>query len=130
MKKPRQNPIQPLYKDEAGTIRFKENLIVRDMLDLASKHGMSMNDIAVRGYTIEDRQQFAQLIGYSLGGYGELSSYVTDVAYAVAEAKLTSDKSDVELERDHYKEQLLALRKALREPMARLFEKHPSDLDE
>jgi hypothetical protein len=33
-----------------------------------------------------DREQFAQLIGYSVGGFGDLS-YVSDEAYLVARAE-------------------------------------------
>jgi hypothetical protein len=38
-------------------------------------------------FSNEDRQQFAQLIGYSLGGYSELS-YVDDDAYKAAEKEI------------------------------------------
>ena len=39
-------------------------------------------------FTKEDRQQFAQLIGYSLSGYGELN-YVTDRAWEKAQQSQT-----------------------------------------
>lgn len=123
------HPLQPLAKDADGTLRFKKNKIVSDLLDVASKHGLSLNDIAVRDYSNEDRQQLAQLIGYSLSGYSELRSYVDDAAYAAAVAKSKgTKKSDVEIERDHYRAELRALKKALQKPMARLFEVHPDDL--
>lgn len=123
------HPIQPLTKDANGTLRFKENKIVSDLLDVASKHGLSLNDIALRSYSHEDRRQLAQLIGYSLNGYGELRSYVDDAAYAVAVAKSKgTKKSDMEIERDHYRSELKALKKALQKPMARIFEIHPDDL--
>ena len=123
------HPIQPIVKDGHGTVRFKENKIVSDLLDCASKHGLSLNDIAIRDYSNEDRQQLAQLIGYSLSGYSELRSYVDDAAYAAAVAKSkNSKKSDIEIERDHYKAKLMAIKKSLRLPMARLFEVHPDDL--
>lgn len=123
------HPMQPLGKDAYGVLRFKENRIVRDLLDVASNHGLSLNDIARGNYTKEDRRQLAQLIGYSLSGYSELTSYVDDAAYAVAVAKAKkSKKSDVEIERDYYHAELLALKRALQKPMARLFEKHPDDL--
>lgn len=123
------HPIQPLTKDANGTLRFKKNQIVSDLLDCAEKHGLSLNDIACRDYSNEDRQQLAQLIGYSLSGYSELRSYVDDAAYAAAVAKSkASKKSDAEIMRDHYKAELDALKKALRKPMSRLFEVHPDDL--
>jgi len=39
------------------------------------------------GFPQEDREQFAQLIGYSLSGFGELD-YVSDETYEVAERML------------------------------------------
>ncbi len=123
------HPIQPLVKDNDGILRFKENKIVRDLLAYATARGFSLNEIARKDYTKEDRQQLAQLIGYSLCGYSELSSYVDTAAYAAAIAKASgSEKSDMEFERDHYRKELLVLQKALQKPMARLFERHPDDL--
>ena len=78
------HPIQPLLKDAQGVLRFKANAIVRDLLDYASNRGLGLNEIAGRSYSREDRQQLAQLIGYSLSGYGELQSYVDDAAYNTA----------------------------------------------
>lgn len=127
--KTQSHPIQPLAKDASGVLRFKENKIVSDLLDLASKHGLSLNDIAVREYSNEDRQQLAQLIGYSLSGYSELRPYVDDAAYAAAEVRAgDSKKSDAEIQRDYYRNELRSLKKAIRKPMARLFEIHPDDL--
>jgi hypothetical protein len=70
-------PIQPLVKDQHGVDRFQGNTIVRYLLD---NGGLDLNDLARIPFSNEDRQQFAQLIGYSLSGYGELS-YVDDAAY-------------------------------------------------
>jgi hypothetical protein len=42
-----------------------------------------LNDIAMMGFSDEDQEHFAQLIGYSIGGYGELS-YVSDESYRAA----------------------------------------------
>lgn len=79
----KKHPVQPLEKDECGTLRFKENKIVRFLLDAGP---FDMNQIAVIPFDNEDREQFAQLIGYSLSGFGELS-YVSDEAYERAEAQ-------------------------------------------
>ena len=76
------HPTQPVVKVD-GVHRFKVNAIVRDLLDFASPRGMSLNEIAMHKYSAEDRRQFAQLIGYSVSGYGELS-YVNDEAWAEA----------------------------------------------
>lgn len=74
------HPVQPLGEDGTGTIRFKENPIVTYLLQSGDT---DMNKLALMPFSNEDRQQFAQLIGYSLGGYRELS-YVTDAAYETA----------------------------------------------
>jgi hypothetical protein len=74
-------PMQPLLLDQHGRVRFRENTLVRHLLD---KGGLTMNDLAVVECPVEEREQFAQLIGYSLDGFGELS-YVTDETYARAE---------------------------------------------
>lgn len=77
-------PQQPLVTDERGTLRFRENAIVRFFLDEHTKsvigNGGGLNQIACMDFTPEDRMQFAQLIGYSLDGYGELS-YVSNLSY-------------------------------------------------
>lgn len=71
------NPIQPLANDEHGVLRFKPNAIVRHLLD--AHPTCDMNRLACMDFTDDDRQQFAQLIGYSLSGYGDLG-YVSDHA--------------------------------------------------
>ncbi len=75
------HPVQPLYHDDQGTLRFKENKIVCFLLDAGP---FDMNQLACMPFNNEDREQFAQLIGYSLCGFGELS-YVSDETYNKAE---------------------------------------------
>ena len=43
-----------------------------------------MNDLNSRVFSIEDREQFAQLIGYSVSGFGDLS-YVSDETWGMVE---------------------------------------------
>lgn len=76
------HPVQPLILDD-GIIRFKRNAIVRYLLDAGP---FNLNQLALMPFTDEDREQFAQLIGYSLSGFGELS-YVSGETYARAEAQ-------------------------------------------
>ena len=71
------NPIQPLVLDEAGVLRFKENKIVRYLLD---NGGLTLNDLATSSFSKDDQEQFAQLIGYSVSGWSTLS-YVRDKTY-------------------------------------------------
>ena len=86
------SPIQPIDRDARGVLRFRENRIVSRVLDVAKAQGYGLNEIACGDFTAEERQQFAQLIGYSLDGYGDLS-YVGAEAYGVA--ALTAESSQM-----------------------------------
>ena len=82
------HPIQPFVTDEHGTVRFKDNAIIRYLFS----HGkIDLNQIAMMDFTKEDRQQLAQLLGYSLDGYSDLS-YVDEAAWA-AVCELTLSES-------------------------------------
>ena len=122
------HPIQPLCKDSAGVLRFRENAIVSHLYEYSLARGCGMNELADLPFSKEDRQQFAQLIGYSLSGYGELRSYVDDDAYGAAErmARKGEDERDARIR--HLEAEIKAQRDGLREPVARLFGVHPSDL--
>ena len=65
-----------LVKDRNGVVRFKPNRIVCDLLDWCRDHrGLDLNEIAVRTgtrYTQAERQEFYQLIGYSVDGYQDI----------------------------------------------------------
>lgn len=81
-------PIQPLVfvgSDDNRVLRFRENKIVRTLLDhcreLPEEYRMDLNDIACKDFEDWERCQFAQLIGYSVSGYSELS-YVSDFEYS------------------------------------------------
>ncbi|WP_323946625.1 hypothetical protein [Aeromonas hydrophila] len=117
------HPFQPIVKRE-GVIRFKENKIVCHLLDHG---GITMNDLSILDFSVEDREQFAQLIGYSLNGFGELS-YVRSDTYETAAKIAELGQSETEARIAHLEGELLALRQALREPIARLYGKHPDDL--
>ena len=78
------HPTQPLEQDSKGILRFKKNAIVRFLLD-ASPY--DLNKLALMNFSQEDREQFAQLIGYDLSGFGELP-YVSDETWnAITEKK-------------------------------------------
>ena len=77
------HPMQKLLMDDDGTIRFQENKIVSYLL----RNGTSnMNEIASMNFPNKDLEQFVQLIGYAVRGFGELE-YVKDKTYAKAEKK-------------------------------------------
>lgn len=89
------HPMQPIYKDDHGVVRFKPNKIVRFMLDHGvtlvdgvwnrrwGENGLSLNILAQMDFSQEDWEQFYQLIGYSVSGYGDLSG-VSDESYNTA----------------------------------------------
>lgn len=118
-------PIQPLVTDQHGTLRFKENAIVRYLLD---KGGVTLNDLALIPFSQDDRMQFAQLIGYSLSGFSDLS-YVDDATFEAATAMAEQGMNYKDARIATLAERLDSLKQALREPMAELFGVHPDDLN-
>jgi len=103
--------------------RFVENAIVVWLLD---NGGIDLNDIACHPFSNEDREQFAQLIGYSLSGYGSLS-YVSDDSYVKAE-KMAGCEDERDAEIAALKETLEEIRSHLREAACVAFAIHPDDL--
>jgi hypothetical protein len=77
-------PMQPVEKDNQGVLRFRANAIVRHLLDHG---GIDLNQIALLDFPQEDREQFTQLIGYSISGYHKLS-YVSDESCAQASTRV------------------------------------------
>lgn len=118
------HPLQPIYADEHGVVRFKANKIVCHLLDHG---GITLNDLSALDFSVEDREQFAQLSGYSLSGFGELS-YVRNDTYEAAAKMAEFGLSEAEARIGHLEGELLSLRHELRGPIARLYGKHPDDL--
>jgi hypothetical protein len=116
-------PLQPIYKDEYGTMRFKENAIVRYLLD---NGGIDMNKLASLSFPQTDREQFASLIGYSLSGFSELS-YVSDESYAAAES-MSKGEIEVYARNKELRDQLDRIREGLRIAIPAAFRIHPDDL--
>lgn len=118
------HPMQPLLVDGEGVLRFKENRIVRHLLDAGP---LDLNALAALDFDPEDWRQFAQLIGYSLDGWASLP-YVDDASRLAAryvhERGLTEEQARLQVA----EETLAALREALAEPVAALFGVHPDDL--
>ena len=81
-------PMQPIERDSDGVVRFRANAIVRWLLDAGP---FDMNQIGLLpGISQEDREQFYQLIGYSVSGYGELG-LVSEESIAEAESASGGD---------------------------------------
>lgn len=118
------HPMQPVVTDENGTKRFKENKIVRYLLDAG---GIDMNKLAMMPFDQNDREQFAQLIGYSLNGFSELS-YVSDVTYETASTMAESGKAESDARIEVLAQKLETVRTALKVVVPELFQIHPDDL--
>ena len=119
------HPIQPLAPDECGTLRFKPNAIVRWLLD---EGPFDLNQIAMKQFSVEDQEQFAQLIGYSLSGFGELS-YVRDETYGTAEKMSETGQTEDQARIAQLEEVLEAVRAGLRQAVPAVFRIHPDDLE-
>jgi len=119
------HPIQPLEKDKHDRLRFKRNEIVCKLLE---EGPFDMNAIARWDVSRDDRIQFAQLIGYSLGGFGELS-YVDDETYGSAQRMVEDQQDELHARLEQIQERLDSVKDQIREGIAELFEKHPSDLE-
>ena len=111
-------PLQPIKKG-----RFVANRIVEALLD---KGEIDLNDIACMEFTDQERIQFAQLIGYSLSGFSELS-YVDDETYAAAE-KAAEGETEAEARNATLREQLDEARKGVKAAASVLFRMYPDDL--
>ena len=125
----KKHPIQPLEKDASGVIRFKGNAIVRHLLELGKAHGCGLNEIIMMDFPAEDHEQFAQLIGYSLSGFSELS-YVSDETFNAAERMSESEETVEEARIAVLEETLAEIRKPLRVAAVAAFQIHADDLGE
>lgn len=66
----RPHPNQPIARDAKGVLRFKKNAIVDFLLEAGP---FDMNQLRRMEFSQDDWEQFAQLVGYSVGGYIDLS---------------------------------------------------------
>lgn len=118
------HPIQPVVVDASGVARFRENAIVRYLLENGA---FGMNEIASLPFDREDREQFAQLIGYSLSGIGDLS-YVSSDTLAAAERMAEMGETEEAARIAALESTLETVRASVRDAAAALFQIHPDDL--
>lgn len=118
------HPIQPVGLAPDGFLRFKKNEIVCLLLDIGPH---DMNSLAMKGFSREDREQFAQLIGYSLSGFGELG-YVSDETYETAERMTETGEPEDKARIAVLQENLQLVKDKLAEIIPLLFPIHPDDL--
>lgn len=107
------NPVQPLYKDEQGVVRFKPNSIVDYLF---TNKLIDLNKIASMNFPQDDREQFWQMLGYSLSGYGNLS-FVSDETYTLAATQVPTPDANARAEilRKDFKEFRAKAKAALEE---------------
>lgn len=79
------HPMQPIGYDDQGILRFKRNAIVEALLSEGVDMNVIMRRVLEGTYTREDYTQFVQLIGYSVSGTGDLSSFDRKVRKAADE---------------------------------------------
>lgn len=86
--------MQPVVVDSAGVVRFLPNKIIQWLFDTGK---MNLNEIARnQEFHERDHMQIAQLLGYSVSGYGDLSYASEDsviTADALADAMLNARKT-------------------------------------
>ena len=115
------HPIQPLELADHDRPRFKKNAIVDFLVA-----GFGLNNLVDRNFPPEDWEQLAQLIGYSLSGFSELS-YVRDETYDTACKMLdgaTEDRARIAV----LEEMLERVREGLKIAVPAAFRLHPDDL--
>lgn len=116
----RYQPMQPIETDASGTLRFRENKIVTYLLE---NGGLDLNQLARIEFPNEDRDQFKQLIGYSVSA-APISDDLLHAADAVTEQGKDTDRARVIF----LEAKLKSVRQSLRNPVAELFSIHPDDL--
>ena len=66
--------MQPIAPDSHGVARFRENDVIRWLVDVK---GVNLNEVSRVAQTEEfdryDVAQFWQMLGYSVSGYGDIS---------------------------------------------------------
>lgn len=115
------HPIQPIEIDSHGHPRFKRNTIV----DFLAKN--RLNELAAMDFPQEDWEQLAQLIGYSLSGFSELS-YVRNETFDAATSMHEHGTSEEDARIYALENMLADARDGLRKAACALFQIHPDDL--
>ena len=120
------HPIQPLELDDRGVLRFKANQIVRDLLVHCSESGF---EIATRDYTREDREQLAQLIGYSHSGAHDLG-YMSEEVLVASRRAMETGTTEHEARAAALRDTLDSVRSRMRVVVAELYKTIPEDLEQ
>jgi hypothetical protein len=114
------HPIQQIIKG-----RFVPNKIVQYLLD---NGGINMNELAIRVFDDEDRQQFAQLIGYSVSGYASLSYVSDESSSAASNLEDNPEHQEHQARLESLRETIDEAAKGVKIAAEALFKIHPDDL--
>lgn len=125
------NPLQPIITDDHGTVRFKKNAIVDHLL---THGGINLHELAVYNaqhevFSQDDQEQFAQLIGYSLSGFGSLSYVSSQTCEAADQMAANSELCEKGARIAALELALEGARKAAKHLVCALFRNHPDDLE-
>lgn len=90
------HPTQPTVQDDRGVLRFRQNAIVRFLLDAGP---FNLEKLATMPFSDEDRAQFSQLIGYSVGGYSDLF-YVEE--HPIGHSPMAADRYRAAMDRTRH----------------------------
>lgn len=114
-------PMQPIRNG-----RFVPNRIVQYLLEVAP---IGLNELAAMDFSAQERMQFAQLIAYSVGGFGELS-YTDNETYetALQMAAGIDDEKDARIAA--LRIQLDSAKKGVKDAAVALFMIHPDSFGE
>lgn len=119
------HPIQPIVTDDHGVYRFKANTIIQHLFNTRV---LDLNEIAVMSFPVEDRVQLAQLIGYSISGFGDLS-YVSNDDYRAAYAMTETDNNEKDAKIQSLEATLDDIRVGLKKASAAAFRIAEEDLN-
>ena len=112
-------PIQPTLGG-----RFIPNRIVEKLLETST---LDLNDIARMDFNHQERMQLAQLIGYSVSGFGTLS-YVDDETYeTVISLDSSPEKDQLQAGYDVLIDKFDEVKGHLAQTCSLVFEKHVDD---
>ena len=84
-------PLQPIYKDGEGVLRFRKNEIVRFLLDAGQ---FDLHKLAMMSFPKEDWEQFAMLTGYSVCGFEELP-YASEETWERVEEEVANRRNKI-----------------------------------
>jgi uncharacterized protein (UPF0297 family) len=122
------HPLQHTKEDKDGTLRFVQNEVLKLILKVKKIDANEIADIvnaAPSAVTVEDMEQFYQLVGYSVSG-----APIRDELKEAARKHHANGTPAAETRAELAEARLKSVRDQLRDGIAELFGIHPSALDE